>query len=82
MPKTRTTVTLDDEVVKAVKMRAARTGMRDSEVIEGSLRRDLHLDALEEIWGKVRPASEAQGLKVAAGELGAVRKERRGEGRP
>jgi hypothetical protein len=41
MPRVRTTVTLDEEVLRWVKVRAARTGKGDSEVIEDSLRRDL-----------------------------------------
>jgi hypothetical protein len=36
--------------MKAVKMRAARTGRGDSQVIEESLRRDLGLDLLERLW--------------------------------
>ena len=32
MAKTRTTVTLDEEVLRAVKVRAARTGKGDSQV--------------------------------------------------
>jgi plasmid stability protein len=50
MPKSRTTVTLDEQVLRAVRVRAARTGRRDSEVIEEALRRDLGLDLLERIW--------------------------------
>jgi hypothetical protein len=50
MPKTRTTLTIDDEVLRAVKVRAARTGKGDSEIIEEALRRDLGLDLLERIW--------------------------------
>jgi hypothetical protein len=50
VPKVRTTLTIDDSVMKAVKMRAARTGRGDSEVIEESLRRDLGLDLLERLW--------------------------------
>lgn len=50
MPKVRTTVTLDDEVLRAVKVRAARLGRGDSEVIEASLRRDLGLDLLDRLW--------------------------------
>ena len=50
MPKSRTTVTLDDEVLRAVRVRAARSGRRDSDVIEEALRRDLGLDVLERIW--------------------------------
>ena len=52
MAKVRTTVTIDDEVLRAVKIRAARLGRGDSEVIEASLRRDLGLDLLERLWAK------------------------------
>ena len=50
--KVRTTVTLDDSVLRAVKIRAARLGRGDSEVIEESLRRDLGLDLLARLWAK------------------------------
>jgi len=50
MAKTRTTLTVDEEVLRAVKIRAARTGKGDSEIIEEALRRDLGLDLLERIW--------------------------------
>lgn len=50
MPKARTTVTIDDGVLRAVRVKAARTGRRDSEVIEEALRRDLGLDLLERMW--------------------------------
>ena len=52
MAKVRTTVTIDESVLKAVKIRAARLGRGDSEVIEESLRRDLGLDLLERLWAK------------------------------
>jgi hypothetical protein len=52
MPKQRTTVTLDERVLRAVRVKAARTGRRDSEVIEDALRRDLGLELLERIWGR------------------------------
>ena len=80
MSKTRTTVTLDDDVFRAVKIKAARTGKRDSQVIQEALRRDLGLDDLAEIWAKVTPATEEDGMDLAADELRAMRKERRGEG--
>ena len=50
MPKVRTTLTIDEEVLRAVKVRGARTGMGDSEVIERALRRELGLDLLERLW--------------------------------
>jgi len=50
MAKVRTTLTIDEAILRAVKVRAARSGMGDSEVIEGALRRDLGLDLLERLW--------------------------------
>jgi len=59
MTKVRTTVTLDKDVLRSVKVRAAREGKGDSEVIEESLRRDLGLDLLERIWAKNRLGEDA-----------------------
>jgi predicted nucleic acid-binding protein len=53
MTKLRTTLTIDEEVFRAVRIKAARTGKRDSQVIEESLRRDLGLDHLEDVWARV-----------------------------
>jgi plasmid stability protein len=67
MPKVRTTLTIDDSVMKAVKIRAARTGRGDSEVIEEALRRDLGLDLLERLWERNQlPEEEATALAVEA----------------
>lgn len=67
MSKVRTTLTIDDSVLKAVKVRAARTGRGDSEVIEDALRRDLGLDLLERLWEGSRLAEdEATSLAVEA----------------
>jgi hypothetical protein len=52
MAKVRTTVTIEESVLRAVKIRAARLGRGDSEVIEESLRRDLGIDLLERLWSK------------------------------
>ena len=50
MTKVRTTLTVDSDVLRAVKVRAARFGMGDSDVIEAALRRDLGLDLLDRLW--------------------------------
>lgn len=50
MAKTRTTLTIDEDVLRAVKVRAARTGKGDSEVIEEAVKRHLGLDVLERLW--------------------------------
>jgi len=52
MTKTRTTLTIDEEVLRAVKVRAARTGKGESEVIEEAVRRDLGLDLMERLWAR------------------------------
>jgi hypothetical protein len=81
MPRTRTTVSLDSEVFRAVKIKAARTGKRDSQVIEEALRRDLGPEGLEDLWARVTPISEAEGLELANSELHAMREEKRAAGR-
>lgn len=48
--RVRTTLTIDEQVLRAVKVRAARTGTGDSQVIEDALRRDLGLDLLDRLW--------------------------------
>ena len=65
MPKARTTLTIDERVLRAVRVRAARTGKRDSEVIEEALKRDLGLDVLEQAWAASDlGADEAMALAV------------------
>jgi len=64
MAKVRTTLTIDDEVLRAVKHRAARGGKRESEVIEEALRRDLGVDLLDELWSRT-DMSETQASKLA-----------------
>ncbi len=64
MAKVRTTVTLDQEVLRWVKVRAARQGKGDSEVIEESLRRDLGLDLLQRLWAKNR-MDEGEAMRLA-----------------
>ncbi|MFV9672771.1 MAG: ribbon-helix-helix protein, CopG family [Acidimicrobiia bacterium] len=52
MSKTRTTLTIDEMVLRAVKVRAARTGRGESEVIEEAVRKDLGLDLLDRLWDR------------------------------
>jgi hypothetical protein len=80
MSKTRTTLTLDEDVFRAVKIKAARTGRRDSQVIEEALRRDLGIDAMRDLWAQVDPAPEAEGLDLANAELHAMREGKRAAG--
>ena len=67
MGKVRTTLTVDEDILRAVKIRAARSGKGDSEVIEEALRRDLGLDLLERLWNRDRfTEPEAVALAVEA----------------
>jgi Ribbon-helix-helix protein, copG family len=59
MRKVRTTLTIDEDVLRAVKVRAARTGKGDSAVIEEALRRDLGMDLLERLWQQEDVGEEA-----------------------
>jgi hypothetical protein len=69
--KTRTTLTIDDDVLRAVKVRAARLGKGDSEVIEEAVRRDLGLELLDRLWARNDvPESEAITLAVEAQHRG------------
>ncbi len=67
MAKTRTTSTIDEDVPRAVKVKAARTGQRDSGVIEAALRRELGFDLLDRIWARDDlPEAEAVALALEA----------------
>ncbi len=46
----RTTLTVEEAILRAVKVRAARAGKGDSEVIEEALRRELGFDLLDRLW--------------------------------
>lgn len=76
MSKIRTTLTIDEEVLRAVKVRAARTGKGDSEVIEEALRRDLGLDLLEGLWARTT-LSEQQARNLAVEAQHSSRRRRR-----
>ena len=64
MAKVRTTLTLDEDVLRWVRVRAARQGKGDSQVIEESLRRDLGLDLLDRLWSRNK-LSEDEAMRLA-----------------
>lgn len=74
MAKTRTTLTIDVEVLKAVKVHAARIGKGESEVIEQAVRRDLGLDLMERLWAK-NQMSEEEAMDLALEAQQAARRE-------
>jgi predicted transcriptional regulator len=67
MPKVRMTLTIDEDVLRAVRVRAARTGQGPSEVIERAVRETLGLDLLRRMWEKAELSEdEAMALAVEA----------------
>ena len=67
MANVRTTLTIDEDVLRWIKIRAARSGKADSAVIEESLRRDLGLDLLDRLWERNEMSDdEAAALAVEA----------------
>lgn len=76
MTRTRTTLTIDEDVLRAVKVRAARTGKGDSQVIEEALRRDLGLDLLDRLWAR-NDLSEDEAVRLAVEAQHATRRRRR-----
>lgn len=75
IPKVRTTLTIDEGVLRVVKVRTARTGRGDSEVIEEALRRELGLDLLEALWERA-DLSEDEAVSLAVEAQHATRRRR------
>ena len=48
----KVTYVLDEDVVRAARVHAARTDQRDSDVAEAALRAYLGLDLLTELWAE------------------------------
>lgn len=67
-------MTIDEDVLRAVKVRAARTGKGESEVIEEALRKDLGLDLMERLWAR-NEMSEEEAMDLAVAEQKAFRRD-------
>jgi hypothetical protein len=77
MAKKKTTVYVDEEVLRAAKVYAARKDVRDSDVIEGALRAYLGLDVLQPAWDRNADVDPDEADHLAYAELAAARAERR-----
>jgi hypothetical protein len=76
MARAKATVYLDPEVLRATRIRAARTGKRDSDVVEEALREYLGLAVIDRIRSRFDLAEE-EAMRIANEELHAMRRERR-----
>ncbi|HEY5855564.1 MAG TPA: hypothetical protein VIW24_16325 [Aldersonia sp.] len=77
MARKKTTVYIDEALLRAAKVAAARSGKHEYEVFEDALRRHLGLAvAVERIWAGISPheaPNEEEAASIAAEELSAVR---------
>lgn len=73
MAKAKTTVYVDEEVLRSARVFAARKDLKDSEVVERALRQFLGMDLLERIWSKVSGIDADEALAVATDEVRAHR---------
>lgn len=73
MPKRKTTVYIDDSVLRAAKIAAAREGKPDYQILEEALRRHLGLDVVQRV-GRRAGLGEREALRLAYRELHAARK--------
>ncbi len=74
MQRTRATYSLDNSVLRATRIAAARQGKRESEIVEDALRRYLGLGVLEEIWAQGPDDLDAdEALALAVNEQHAAR---------
>ncbi len=74
MAKVKTTVSIDEGLMREVRVRAARTGRRDSEVLEAALREGLGI--IDRIRAKTN-LGEAAAYQLAREAVKEARRERR-----
>jgi Ribbon-helix-helix protein, copG family len=72
MARRKTTVYVDEELLRGIKVMAARTDRSDSEV-ETAIRRYLGLEVLTRIWAERGDLAEDEALALAYEEIDAVR---------
>jgi hypothetical protein len=65
--KRKTTVYVEDGLLRATRVTAARSGKRDSQIVEEALRAYLGLELLERVGGRSN-LSEAEALALATEE--------------
>jgi hypothetical protein len=75
MAKRKSTIYVDEDVLRAARVYAARLDIRDSEVVESALRRFLGLELLETVWARNTGLSAEKASAIAADEVRAFRAE-------
>ena len=74
--KKKVTLYVDEDVMRAARVRAARTDKRDSEVVEEALRAYLGFDVLASVWAR-SSLTEDEAMRLAVEETHAARTDKR-----
>ena len=74
--KKKVTLYVDEDVMRAARVRAARTDKRDSEVVEEALRAYLGFDVVAGVWAS-SDLGEEEAMRLAVEETHAARAEKR-----
>ncbi len=77
MSRKKTTVYIEEGLLRAAKALAVRTGKKEYEVFEEALRAHLGFDALEKVWKREGLPDEEKAVRLAYEELHAMRAEKR-----
>jgi hypothetical protein len=64
----KTTVYIEEDLLRNARIVAARAGKRDSDILEDALRSYLGVDILERVWAR-SDLTEEQALQLAYDEL-------------
>jgi hypothetical protein len=75
--KKKVTFYISQEVLRAAKVRAARTDRKESEVVEAALRDYLGFTLMDRIWARARefPLTDEEAMELAVSEQHAWREE-------
>lgn len=65
MAKEKLTVYLSPEIARAMRVSAARRGMKDSDLVEEALEEWLGIAAVKRTWGRNTDLSEEQAMELA-----------------
>ncbi len=76
MTKVKTTMYVDEDVLREIRVAAARRGRPVSELIDDALRESTLIGLLERVWARNADLSEADAMELANSELRAMRVER------
>lgn len=75
----KATFYLDEDILRAARVRAAHSDRRDSEIVEAALRAYLGFDVVERVWERSNLEEDAA-MNLAVSELHAMRDERASRG--